>query len=118
MPVPFSRSFILRTALAIGGAALAAPAFANPATVDYICAPALPKGDRITIDWNSGGKSITVTFPNGKSANVPQALSGSGFRYERSNMMGSIEIFGKGTKELTLQLSGQPARTCTAQQPH
>lgn len=97
--------------------AFAASAAANPATTDYVCAPAMPKGDHLTIDWNSGGKSITVTFPNGQAVKMPIALSGSGFRYERSGVLGKIEISGKGDKEVTLQMSGQPSRICTRQSP-
>ena len=97
--------------------AFAASATANPATTDYVCAPAMPKGDHLTIDWNSGGKSITATFPNGQAVKMPIAQSGSGFRYARSGVLGKMEISGKGDKEVTLAMSGQPSRICTRQSP-
>ncbi len=79
-----------------------------PATVDYQCQPALPAGDSISIDFNSGGKSITVQFPNGQSVRMPAQRSGSGFRYAGENVM----IYGKGQTTITLEVAGQPSRQC------
>lgn len=79
-----------------------------PATVNYKCAPALPRGDKISIDFNSGGQSITVEFPNGQSIRMPRLISGSGFRYGT----GKIIVYGKGEKTVTLDIAGQPSRSC------
>lgn len=81
---------------------------AMPATVNYKCAPALPRGDKISIDFNSGGQSITVEFPNGQSVRMPRLISGSGFRYGTGNII----IYGKGEKTVTLDIAGQPSRDC------
>jgi membrane-bound inhibitor of C-type lysozyme len=84
------------------------PAQANPATVDYKCSPALPGGSKISVDYNSGGKSITLFYPNGESLRMPIQRSGSGFRYGEGN----VEIAGKGQTTVTLQIGGQPSRQC------
>lgn len=84
------------------------PARANPATVDYLCSPALPGGDKISVDYNSGGKSITLFYPNGESLRMPIQRSGSGFRYGEGNVL----IAGKGTTTITLQIGEQPSRQC------
>jgi membrane-bound inhibitor of C-type lysozyme len=85
----------------------ATPGRAMPATVDYQCSPALPKGDQISVDFNSGGKSITVEFPNGQSIRMRLQRSGSGFRYGTGNMT----LYGKGDT-VTLEIGGQPSRDC------
>jgi len=82
---------------------------ANPVTVDYKCRPALPKGDRISVDYNSGYKSVTIEFPNGQRLNMPLQRSGSGFRYGEGNVV----IYGKGERTITLEVAGQPSRDCT-----
>jgi membrane-bound inhibitor of C-type lysozyme len=84
------------------------PAQANPATVDYTCTPALPGGSKISVDYNSGGKSITLFYPNGESLRMPIKRSGSGFRYGEGN----VGIAGKGQTTITLQIGGQPSRQC------
>lgn len=86
----------------------APPARANPATVDYLCSPALPGGNKISVDYNSGGKSITLFYPNGESLRMPIERSGSGFRYGEGNVL----IAGKGTTTITLQIGEQPSRQC------
>ena len=83
-------------------------AHANPATVDYICQPALPGGADISIDYNSGGKSINLEFPDGRSLRMPILRSGSGFRYGAGNVL----VMGKGMTTVTLQVAGQPSRQC------
>ena len=103
--------FSLLAACAVAAPLSSAPAVANPATNDYVCTPSLPKGERITIDWNSGGKSINVTFPDGKTMRLGQAVSGSGFRY----VHGNVEVVGKGDKDLMLQIGTNPVRTCVKQ---
>lgn len=84
------------------------PAHANPATVDYLCQPGLPGGDRISVDYNSGGKSITLMYPDGRSLRMPIRRSGSGFRYGGDG----VEVAGKGQTTITLQVAGQPSRQC------
>jgi hypothetical protein len=88
----------------------AAPANANPATVDYQCRPALPGGGALSIDFNSGGKSIIVQFPDGKSIHVPGRTSRSYFYYAGEH----IKFFGTGQKTTTLTVMGQPTRRCVA----
>lgn len=84
------------------------PARANPATVDYTCSPPLPGGDKISVDYNSGGKSITLFYPNGETLRMPIQRSGSGFRYGEGNVL----VAGKGMTTITLQIGTQPARQC------
>lgn len=96
-------------AAALALALLTTPCQANPATVDYRCRPALPKGDRISIDYNSGGKSARIEFPNGEAVRLAIQPSGSGFRYSGGN----VAIAGKGDA-LTLDVQGQPSRNCNA----
>jgi hypothetical protein len=71
--------------------ALLASARANPVTADYVCRPALAKGERLTIDWNSGLKSITLRLPNEPSIRLPRAKARSGFRFAQ----GKFEVTGK-----------------------
>ncbi|CAN7542338.1 MliC family protein [Bosea sp. LjRoot90] len=97
----------------LAGGLWAAAAAANPATEEYDCSPGLPKGKRVTIDFNSGHKSITVTFPNGSSYNLPRAQSASGERYVGSN----VEIFERGARPLILNVGGQPPRECARVKP-
>ncbi|WP_441228547.1 MliC family protein [Tardiphaga sp. 20_F10_N6_6] len=103
---------ITRTAATAASLAVAAlapfSAEANPATVDYICTPALPGGNKISVDYNSGGKSITLFYPNSEMLRMPIQRSGSGFRYGEGN----VEISGKGQTTITLQVAGLPARQC------
>ncbi len=70
--------------------------------------PALPGGNKISVDYNSGGKSITLFYPNGETLRMPIQRSGSGFRYGEGN----VGIAGKGQTTITLQIAGQPARQC------
>ncbi|RXT46154.1 hypothetical protein B6S44_25300 [Bosea sp. Tri-44] len=91
----------------------AATAAANPATEEYDCSPSLPQGKRVTVDFNSGHQSITVTFPNGSSYQLPKAMSASGVRYAGSN----VEIFERGARPLVLNVGGQPSRECIRVKP-
>jgi membrane-bound inhibitor of C-type lysozyme len=84
------------------------PGHANPATVDYNCTPTLPGGSKISVDYNSGGKSVTLFYPNGESLRMPIQRSGSGFRYGEGN----VGIAGKGQTTITLAIAGQPSRQC------
>lgn len=106
--MPRARSISLSLLVGLTAIVLASSAGAMPATSDYQCQPALPRGDRITVDFNSGGNSITVAFPNGQSIRMPKALSGSGFRYSGQNVV----VYGKGETTITLEISGQPSRQC------
>jgi membrane-bound inhibitor of C-type lysozyme len=92
---------------------LSLPVQANPATTDYVCKPALPGGDKISVDYNSGGKSITLFYPNGETLRLPIQRSGSGFRYGE----GTVEVVGKGMTTITLSIGGQPARQCVSVTP-
>lgn len=92
---------------------LSLPVQANPATTDYVCKPALPGGDKIAVDYNSGGKSITLFYPNGETLRMPTQRSGSGFRYGEGNVL----IVGKGMTTITLQIGEQPARQRVASSP-
>lgn len=91
----------------------AAAAAANPATVDYKCSPRLPAGEQISVDFNSGGNSITVTFPNKSSLRLTKALSGSGVRY----VGGNVEVFERGARPLVLNVDKQPSRECVRLNP-
>ncbi len=95
-------------AVFLAGSICGATAAANPATVEYDCAPSLPAGKRLTVDFNSGGKSITVTFPNGSLLRMTKAMSASGVRY----VGGKVEIFDRGARPLVLNVDGQPSREC------
>ena len=101
------------TAALMMGALTSLPVQANPATTDYVCKPALPGGDKISVDYNSGGKSLTLFYPNGETLRLPIQRSGSGFRYGEGN----VEIVGKGMTTITLQIGEQPARQCVASSP-
>jgi hypothetical protein len=88
----------------------AAPVHANPATVDYQCRPSLRGGGLLSIDFNSGLKSITLQFPDGRSVRMPGRTSRSYFLYSGEH----TKVFGSGQKVLTLTIMGQPARRCVA----
>jgi hypothetical protein len=89
---------------------LAASAHAMPATVDYQCRPALPAGNRLSIDFNSGGKSITAQFPDGKSIRMP----GRAKRFYLYYAGEHTKVWGTGQKTITLAIMGQPTRRCVA----
>jgi hypothetical protein len=88
----------------------AAPAYAMPATVDYQCRPGLAGGGRLSIDFNSGGKSITAQFPDGKSVLLP----GREKRFYLYYTGEHIKVWGTGQKTITLAIMGQPTRRCVA----
>ena len=92
----------------LAGSVWAAAAAANPATVDYDCSPSLPRGKRVTVDFNSGGQSINVTFPNGSSLRLTKAMAASGVRF----IGGNVEVFDRGARPLVLNVNGQPSREC------
>ena len=81
-----------------------------PATVDYQCRPALPAGNRLSIDFNSGGKSITAQFPDGKSIRMP----GRAKRFYLYYAGEHTKVWGTGQKTITLAIIGQPTRRCVA----
>jgi hypothetical protein len=89
---------------------LATPADANPATVDYQCRPALAGGGPLSVDFNSGGKSITVQFPNGKSLH----MSGRTKRFYLYYAGEHAKLWGTGQKTINLAIMGQPTRRCVA----
>jgi membrane-bound inhibitor of C-type lysozyme len=89
---------------------LAAPAHANPATVDYQCKPALHGGGPLSVDFNSGDKSVTLQFPDGTSIHMPGRTSRSYFLYSGEH----TKIYGMGQKTITLTVMGQPTRRCVA----
>jgi hypothetical protein len=89
---------------------LAASAHAMPATVDYQCRPALPAGNRLSIDFNSGGKSITAQFADGKSIRMP----GRAKRFYLYYAGEHTKVWGTGQKTITLAIIGQPTRRCVA----
>jgi hypothetical protein len=106
-----------RAAAAIAVAALAAvcvlkatPAQAMPATVDYRCRPALPGGDTLSIDFNSGGASITAQFPDGKSIRMPGRAKRFYFLYSGEH----AKVYGIRQKTITLTILGQPTRRCVS----
>jgi hypothetical protein len=88
----------------------AAPAQAMPATVDYQCRPALAGGGPLSIDFNSGGKSITAQFPDGKSVRMP----GREKRFYLYYAGEHTKVWGTGQKTITLAIMGQPTRRCVA----
>jgi hypothetical protein len=88
----------------------AEPALANPATVDYQCRPALRGGGPLSIDFNSGGKSVTLQFPDGKSIRMPGRTARFYFLYSGEH----TKVFGTGQKTITLTVMGQPTRRCVA----
>lgn len=92
-PIQMSKCVFAFAVLMSGGLWAAAVA-ANPATVDYECSPNLPAGKRISVDFNSGGKSITVTFPNNSSLRLTKAMAASGERYVGAMSRSSTE--GRG----------------------
>jgi membrane-bound inhibitor of C-type lysozyme len=105
-----SRTVTLSLALACP-LGFAGGAQANPVTVEYRCTPSLPKGDVLTVDYNSGYNSVTAQFPNGQSIRMPRKRSGSGFRYGKGNLL----IYGKGDTEITLEIGSDPSRRCVKQ---
>jgi hypothetical protein len=86
------------------------PAHANPATVDYQCRPALPGSGPLSVDFNSGGKSITAQFPDGKSIRMP----GRAKRFYLYYAGEHTKVWGTGQKTITLAIMGQPTRRCVA----
>jgi hypothetical protein len=97
-------------ALATLWALAATPARAMPATVDYQCRPALSGGGPLSIDFNSGGRSITAQFPDGKSIR----LAGRAKRFYLYYAGEHIKLWGTGQKTITLAIIGQPTRRCAA----
>jgi membrane-bound inhibitor of C-type lysozyme len=102
---------VLSLALACLVGFLSGAARANPVTIEYRCTPSLPKGDVLTVDYNSGYNSVTAQFPNGQSIRMPRKRSGSGFRYGKGNLL----IYGKGETEITLEIGSDPSRRCVKQ---
>jgi hypothetical protein len=98
--------------LACGVVALgaSAPVRAMPQTVAYHCKPAWPEGDTLTLDWNSGHKSITATFPNGSEMTMAIEKSGPKFVYGEAD----TEISGTNQHRVVVTEGGEPARTCVA----
>jgi hypothetical protein len=81
-----------------------------PATVDYRCRPALPGGDTLSIDYNSGGGSITAQFPDGKSIRMPGRAKRFYFFYTGEH----AKVYGIRQKTITLAVLGQPTRRCVS----
>jgi hypothetical protein len=88
----------------------ATPAHAMPATVDYRCKPALPGGNTLSIDFNSGGGSVTVQFPDGKSIRMPGRAKRFYFFYSGEH----AKVYGIRQKSITLTIQGQPTRRCVS----
>jgi hypothetical protein len=88
----------------------AAPAHAMPATVDYQCRPALSGRGPLSIDFNSGGKSITAQFPDGKSIRMPGRTKRFYLYYAGEH----TKVWGTGQKTIILAIMGQPTRRCVA----
>jgi hypothetical protein len=86
------------------------PARAMPVTVDYQCRPALPGGGPLSIDFNSGGKSITTQFPDGRSIR----MAGRSKRFYLYYAGEHAKVWGTGQKIITLAILGQPTRRCVA----
>jgi membrane-bound inhibitor of C-type lysozyme len=107
------RNLLAPALIALGSLVAATAVGANPQTVDYRCTPPLPKGDTVTIDYNSGYKSITMQLPNGQSVRLPRKRSASGIRFAGS----AFEVRAKGQKDLSLTIRGEPSRQCVSQAP-
>ena len=90
--------------------ALWTPAHANPATVDYQCRPALAGGGPLSVDFNSGSKSITAQFPDGKSIRMP----GRAKRFYLYYAGDHAKLWGTGQKTINLAIIGQPTSRCVA----
>ena len=86
------------------------PSHANPATVSYRCKPAPSGGGPLSIDYNSGGKSITAQFPDGKSIR----MSGRVKRFYMYYAGEHAKVWGIGQKTINLAVIGQPTRRCVA----
>ena len=99
-------------AVAAGASLLAlwTPAHANPATVDYQCRPALTGGGLLSVDFNSGAKSITAQFPGGKSLR----MTGRAKRFYLYYAGEHTKVWGTGQKTINLAIMGQPTRRCVA----
>lgn len=108
-----AKPLILFLAL-LPGFAFVAPAKADPAIVDYVCVPPLPKDGHMTIDWNAGKNVILMRFPpNPQPTKLAFVASDYSFRYEK----GKTAVFAKGDRELTLQMNKNPLRICTRTGP-
>jgi hypothetical protein len=88
----------------------ATPSQANPATVSYRCKPAPSGGGPLSIDYESGGKSIIAQFPDGKSIR----MSGRVKRFYMYYAGEHAKVWGVGQKTITLAMMGQPTRRCVA----
>jgi hypothetical protein len=99
-------------ALALVSLAALVPGSADamPATVDYRCRPALTGGDTLSIDFNSGGGSITAQFPDGRSIQMPGQTKRYYFFYSGEH----AKVYGIRQKTITLTILGQPTRRCVA----
>jgi hypothetical protein len=86
------------------------PAHAMPATVDYRCKPALSGGETLSIDFNSGGNSITAQLPDGKSIR----MSGRAKRFYFFYSGDHAKVYGIRQKTITLTIQGQPTRRCVS----
>jgi hypothetical protein len=112
--IPFFAKSLVFCLPLLAAPALVMPAQADPAIVDYVCEPALPNDGHMTIDWNAGKNVILVRFPPNKQATkLAFTTSDFSFRYER----GKTVVFGKGDKELSLQMGKNPLRICTRTGP-
>ena len=88
----------------------ATPSQANPATVSYRCKPAPSGGGPLSIDYESGGRSIIAQFPDGKSIR----MSGRVKRFYMYYAGEHAKVWGVGQKTITLAMMGQPTRRCVA----
>jgi len=88
----------------------ATPSRANPATVSYRCKPAPSGGGSLSIDYDSGGKSIIAEFPDGKSIR----MSGRVKRFYMYYAGEHAKVWGIGQKTINLAVMGQPTRRCVA----
>jgi len=90
--------------------ALATPSQANPATVSYRCKPAPSGGGQLSIDYDSGGRSIIAQFPDGRSIR----MSGRVKRFYMYYAGEHTKVWGIGQKTINLAVMGQPTRRCVA----
>jgi hypothetical protein len=88
----------------------ATPSQANPATVSYRCKPAPSGGGLLSVDYDSGGRSIIAQFPDGRSIR----MSGRAKRFYMYYAGEHTKVWGIGQKTINLAVTGQPTRRCVA----
>ena len=92
----------------LAGGVWAATATANPATIEYDCAPSLPIRQAADGRFQFRRPVDHGHLSEWHLTRMTKAMSASGVRY----VGGKVEIFDRGARPLVLNVDGQPSREC------